>query len=209
VNGFSRAYDRVGVDPERYLRQVQQRHGLLIHSFEEMRRLPLVYIDPVADAAISASTKWAGLEGAGLGLGGFILLAPDMGVLAAIVVRMIQKLSLLYGFEYSSEEESAMLWLAAASAAGVDLGRDFIEKQAIEKIVPRIIEKMAAQMSAEMVEQWASRIVPVLSGALGGALNYYFVRTWGRRAKDHFRLRHMDASTLETGAGSLQFHRRP
>jgi uncharacterized protein (DUF697 family) len=210
VKGFSRAYARVGVDPERYLQQIQHRHGLVIDSFSDMRRMPLARIDPIADSAISGSMKWAGLEGAGFGLGGFVLLAPDMGVLATIVVRMIQKLSLVYGFEYSSEGESALLWLAGASAAGVDLGRDFVEKQAIERIVPRIIEKMAARMSVEMVEQWASRIVPVVSGALGAALNYYFVRQWGRRAKEHFRQRHMEAATLEFGGGaSMESYRRP
>jgi uncharacterized protein (DUF697 family) len=210
VKGFSRAYERVGVKPELYLRDVQHRHGFMIDSFGDMRRMPLAQIDPIADGAISGSMKWAGLEGAGFGLGGFLLLAPDMGVLAVIVVRMIQKLSLLYGFEYSTEEESALLWLAAASAAGLDLGRDFVEKQAIERIVPRIIEKMAARMSAEMVEQWASRIVPVVSGALGATLNYYFVRQWGRRAKEHFRQRHMEAGVLDFGAGaSMESYPRP
>jgi len=29
-----------------------------------------------------------------------------------------------------------------------------------------------------------------VSGALGGALNYYFVREWGRRAGRHFREKH-------------------
>jgi uncharacterized protein (DUF697 family) len=210
VTGFSRAYARVGVDPERYLLHVQHRHGLAISSFGDMRHLPIARIDPIADATIKRSMRIAGLEGAGFGLGGFVLLAPDMGVLAAIVVRMLQKLSLLHGFDYSSEEESALLWLAAASAAGVDLGRDFIEKQAIERIVPRIIERIAARMSAEMVEQWASRLVPVVSGAMGAALNYYFVRAWGRRAKEHFRRRHMEAASLTFyGGATMERYRRP
>jgi hypothetical protein len=209
VKGFSHAYARVGVDPERYLRHVQNRHGLAIRSFADMSRVPLGRIDPIADGAIKASMRIAGLEGAGFGMGGFVLLGPDMGALAVIVVRMLQKLSLLHGFEYSSEEQSALLWLAAASAAGVDLGRDFIEKQAIERIVPRIIERMAARMSAEMVEQWASRIVPVVSGALGAALNYYFVRQWGHRAKEHFRQRHIAASTIDYRSGARESYRRP
>jgi hypothetical protein len=139
-----------------------------------------------------------------------VLLAPDMGVLAVIVIRMIQKLSLLHGFEYSSEDGLALLWVAAASAAGVDVGRDFIEKQAIERLVPRIIERMAARMSAELVEKWASRIVPVVSGAWGAMLNYYFVREWGRRANEHFRKRHMEATALGYDSGFvMENHRLP
>ena len=42
---------------------------------------------------------------------------------------MIQKLSLIYGFPYNTEQEEAELWVAAASAAGVDIGRELVEKQ--------------------------------------------------------------------------------
>ena len=46
------------------------------------------------------------MEGAGLGLGGFLTVVPDMGILSAITLRMLQKLSLLYGFAYATEEEN-------------------------------------------------------------------------------------------------------
>jgi hypothetical protein len=41
-----------------------------------------------------------------------------------------------------------------------------------------------------VVERWAGRMIPVLSSAIGATLNYYFVRTWGRRAMTHFRQKH-------------------
>jgi hypothetical protein len=116
-----------------------------------------------------------------------------MGILSAITLRMLQKLSLLYGFEYSTEEETVELWIAAATAAGLDLGRDFLEKQAVERLVPRIIDRMAVKLGAEVAEKWAGRIIPVLSAGAAGALNYYFVRAWGRRAQKHFRERHLSA----------------
>lgn len=148
-------------------------------------------IDPIAASTIASATKMAALEGAGLGLGGFLTVVPDMGILSAITLRMLQKLSLLYGFEYITEEETVNLWVAAASAAGLDLGRDFLEKQAVERIVPRIIDRLAVKVGAEVAEKWAGRIIPVLSAGAAGALNYYFVRSWGRRAQKHFLARHL------------------
>jgi len=153
-------------------------------------------LNSIAARVISASTKTAALEGMGLGLGGFVTLLPDMGILSAITVRMLQKLSLIYGFEYGSDREETELWLAAASAAGLDLGRDFIEKQAIERIVPRIIDRIAVKLGTEVAEKWTARVIPVLSAGAGGTLNYYFVRSWGRRAQKHFLERHRDARTL-------------
>lgn len=193
AGGLNHAYTRVKVDPNDYLERVRRSHGISIRSFRDMFFLPQELVDDLADKTISGSVKFAVLEGAGLGIGGMATVIPDLGILAAIVMRMIQKLSLLYGFEYSTEDGVATLWIAAASAAGLDLGREFIEKEAIERFVPRVMERIAARMSAEVAEKWSARLIPVLSGALGGVLNYYFVREWGRRAKQHFREKHLSA----------------
>jgi hypothetical protein len=99
---------------------------------------------------------------------------------------MLQKLSLVHGFEYSTGEELAGLWLAAASAAGLDFGREFLEKQAAEKLVPKIIDQVALKMGTEFAEKWAGRLIPMVSAGVAGTLNYYFVRSWGRRARKHF-----------------------
>jgi len=188
--GFERAYRQIRVDERRYLKQVKRTHQLPIESWSDMFLLGPEIVDPIARRTIRASARMATLEGMGLGLGGFLTVVPDMGVLSAITLRMLQKLSLLYGFEYATEEENVSLWIAAASAAGVDLGRDFLEKQAVERLVPRIIDRMAVKVGAEVAEKWAGRVVPVLSAAAAGAINYYFVRAWGRRAQKHFLARH-------------------
>jgi len=173
------------------LRQLRRAHRLPIAAWPEMFDLGPEVIDPIAAATIKAASRVAALEGAGLGVGGFLTVVPDMGILAAITLRMLQKLSLLYGFEYASDEEISELWIAAATAAGLDLGRDFLEKQAAERLVPRIIDRMAVKLGTEVAEKWAGRIIPVLSAGAAGALNYYFVRAWGRRAQKHFRDRHL------------------
>jgi hypothetical protein len=82
------------------------------------------------------------------------------------------------------------LWMAAASAAGLDLGRDFVGKHAAEMIVPRIIDRIAIKMGSEVAEKWAGRLVPVISAGFAATLNYYFVRAWGKRAQKHFAERH-------------------
>jgi hypothetical protein len=128
---------------------------------------------------------------------------------------MLQKLSLIYGFEYTSADEETELWLAAATAAGLDLGRDFIEKQAVERIVPRIIDRIAVKVGTEVAEKWSARVIPVLSAGAGGTLNYYFVRSWGRRAQKHFLERHREARTLNAlphpalPAATAHTYRRP
>jgi hypothetical protein len=145
----------------------------------------------VADEIIRSGMKVAAVEGAGFGLGGLITIVPDLGILSAITMRTIQKLSLVYGFQFNTDAEIAELWIAAASAAGVDVGRELLEKEVVNKFVPKLIQRIAASASGEIVEKWAGRVIPLLSSAIGAALNYWFVRAWGVRAKAHFRQRYL------------------
>ena len=108
-----------------------------------------------------------------------------------ITLRTVQKLSLIYGFEFNTEEEVAELWVAMASAAGVDISRELVEKEVVNRFVPRVIRRIATQASAEFVEKWTGRLIPLVSAAIGGALNFYFVRVWGDRAPAHFREKHL------------------
>jgi uncharacterized protein (DUF697 family) len=185
-NGFRQAYLQVRLDPDKYLREVQRHSFLPIKSWGDARYLHENELAPHAHRIITKSSRTAALEGLGLGMGGFSTLLPDMGILAAITVRMLQRLSLTYGFEYSTDEEITGFWLAAATAAGVDLGRDFLEKQAIERMAPRIVDQIAVKVGAEVAEKWAARIVPIVSAGAAATINYYFVRAWGRRAQKHF-----------------------
>jgi uncharacterized protein (DUF697 family) len=189
--GLQQAYRKVQVDPQRYLLQLRSSYGLPVSSYRGMFTLPLPALDAVARDVIRSGMKIAAAEGAGLGVGGLITIVPDLGLLSTITLRMIQKLSLVYGFEFNTEHEMAELWMAAASAAGVDLSRDLIEKNVLRKFVQRAIRAMAAQASKELAERWAARMVPILSAAVGAGLNYYFVRAWGERAQQHFRQRHL------------------
>lgn len=187
AHGLNRAYETVKVDPKRFLIQLRAAYDLPITGFGGMYKLELTRLDDIADSIIRSSMKLAAAQGAGFGLGGIITVVPDMGVLSAITMRTIQKLSLVYGFEFNTDEEMAELWIAAASAAGVDISRELLEKEVINRFVPRVIQRIAVQASGEVVEKWAGRLIPVASSLIGAALNYYFVRTWGERARAHFR----------------------
>ncbi len=191
VKGLTRAYSTVRVDPDRFLLQLRTAYRMPISGYHGVYSLEIGEIDVVADSVIRGGMKVAAVEGAGFGLGGLITIVPDLGILSAITMRTIQKLSLVYGFQFNTDDEIAALWMAAASAAGVDISRDLLEKEVLNKFVPRVIQRIAAKASAEVVEKWAGRVIPLASSAIGAALNYWFVRAWGQRAKMHFRQRHL------------------
>ena len=189
--GFEQAYETVRVDSGKFLAELRMAYGMPIASFQGVYSVEISQLDDLAARVIRSGMRMAAAEGAGLGLGGLITLVPDLSILAGITLRTLQKLSLLYGFEFSTEEETAELWIAAASAAGVDISRELLEKEVVNRFVPRVIRRIALQASREVVEKWSGRIIPIASSLIGASLNYYFVRAWGERAQKHFRERHL------------------
>jgi hypothetical protein len=197
TKGLNRAYTTVRVDPDRFLLQLRAAYRVPISGYHGVFSLEIHELDIVAESIIRGGMKMAAVEGAGFGLGGLITIVPDLGVLSAITMRTVQKLSLLYGFQFNTDDEIAELWIAAASAAGLDVTREFVEKEVVQRFVPRVIQRIAAKTSAEMVEKWAGRLIPLASSAIGAGLNYWFVRAWGERARAHFRERHLQVRERE------------
>lgn len=190
-SALTRAYESVQVRPEEYLMELRMSHGVPVSTYEGMFSVPVAELDSIAQQTVRGAMKMAGAEGAGLGLGGFATIVPDMGILSAITMRTVQKLSLIYGFQFNTEEEIAELWVAAATAAGVDVSKDLLERTLLKSFVRRVIGRIASRFSTEVGEKMVARAVPILSSAVGAVLNYYFVRAWGNRALAHFRERHL------------------
>ena len=193
--GVLRGLRSIEIDPEDFRRQLASKYGLWVPDFRRMKDVPMERLDAIATALIRHAERLALAEGAGFGLGGMVTFLPDASLLTVITLRLIQRLSLLYGFEAHSSDQRDEMWKAAAAAAGIDYGKDLAEKQILEKLAPRIAERFARKIGAETAEKWAGRLVPLASSAIGGALNFSFVRGWGRRVHRHLRLKHLEAKT--------------
>src|SRR5207302_7182565 len=137
TTGFNRAYTTVRVDPDKFLLQLRAGYRVPISGYHGVFSLEIHELDVVAESIIRGGMKMAAVEGAGFGLGGLITVVPDLGVVAAMTMRTVQKLSLLYGFQFNTDDEIAELWIAAASAAGRDVSREFGEREGVQGLVPR------------------------------------------------------------------------
>ena len=189
--GVLRGIRTVEIDPEQFRRHLAEKHGLWVPHFGRMKDVPVEKLDAIAERMIHDAQRLAMAQGAGFGLGGMITVLPDAGLLTVITLRLIQRLCLLYGFEEDGSERRIQMWMAAAAAAGIDFTKDLAEKQMVEKLAPRIASRLALRIGEESAEKWVARVVPLASSAIGGALNYSFVRAWGRRVHRHLREKHM------------------
>jgi EcsC protein family len=195
--GVKRGLRSVEIKPDDFRRQLADKYGLWVPSFARMQDVPIERLDDIATALIRDAQRLAMLEGAGFGLGGMLTLMPDVSFLSVITLRLIQRLCLLYGFETRGPDERWELWLAAASAAGVDYGKDVAEKQLLERAAPGIARRLAVKIGTESAEKWVGRLIPLASSAIGGTLNFLFVRGWGRRVQANLRSKHLASRVIE------------
>src|ERR1700682_2268401 len=198
--GLRRGMRSIEVEPEDFRRQLADKHGLWVPNFGRMRDVPLERLDAIAKKLIQDAERLALAEGAGFGLGGMITLLPDASLLTAITLRLVQRLCLLYGFETHGGGERAELGMAAAAATGIDYGKDLVEKQMFEKLAPRIAQRLAVKLGEETAEKWVGRMIPLASSAIGGILNFSFVRTWGRRVQRNLREKHVATRVVSARA---------
>jgi uncharacterized protein (DUF697 family) len=194
--GVLRGMRSIEIDPEEFRRELSNKHHLWVPNFARMQDVPIERLDAIAAALIRDAERLALAEGAGFGLGGMITFLPDASLLTLITLRLMQRLALLYGFETHAGDQRIEMWKAAAAASGIDYGKDLAEKQILEKLAPRIAERFAAKISAEAAEKWVGRLIPVAGSVIGGALNFSFVRGWGRRVQRHLRAKHLEAKAF-------------
>src|ERR1019366_6251331 len=96
--GLTRAYETIKGDSGGFLMPLRVARGVPLPTFRGVYTLPVERLDDVAESVIRGGMKLAAAEGAGFGLGGILPIVPDLGILSAITMRTIQKLSLIYGF---------------------------------------------------------------------------------------------------------------
>jgi len=178
-------------DSETFWRKLADKHGVWLPNLGRIKDVPLERLDAIAKSLIHTAERTALVQGAGLGFGGVATVLPDASLLSATILRLTQRLCVLYGIEFPRSSERFEMWRAAAAAAGLDYGKGFAEKHVLKKIAPRIAESLSARIGSEVAAKWASRLNPVAGSAIGGALNFSFVRTWGRSLQRDLRARYL------------------
>ena len=63
-----------------------------------------------------------------------------------------------------TDDEVAELWIAAASAAGVDISRELLEKEVVNRVCPESDSAHRRQRSGEVVEKWVRPTVHPTAG---------------------------------------------
>lgn len=210
-----RIYDLISVSREDILADAKGL-GIQISSIEDLRSVRTSVLDGLADQYIRNAKLMTSLSGAGLGAGGLMLVGPELSILAANILRMAQRLAIVYGFDYTKPGEALHVWAALARALGVEKIKDGASSVAV-RTLPKLlatgparsqafktlIKLIAARLGLLVTERGLARALPLVGAAVAGVTNFQLVRDIGGKIQAYFRERHINEKA-ERGAAALR-----
>jgi len=100
-----------------------------------------------------------------------------------------------------------------ALAAGVDSLRgvgNWLTREGLIHVLPELLPKLLLRLSVELTEEQAAklvgRLIPGVGAAIGGAIDYTFLRVAGERAITYYRARYMADHGLAAPTPVLQIN---
>jgi len=187
------------IDPDRFLDDLRRR-GLAVEDLGSLRSLDVELLDPVATSLIESSRRISAVSGVGLGMGGWIAIGPDIAGQLTTLLKMAQRLSLLYGIDYRTRRGEVLLWKAIASGVGVDTRREEMTttwslpsrigrtswafNPVVGRLAVAVVRRLALKLSTPL-----GRMVPVVGGGVGMWSNYTQMGRAGRTMAAFYRER--------------------
>lgn len=194
--------------------------GVDVYSSGELIRVPTAMIDPVAREVVVRSRKLGAMTGAGFGVGGWVTILPELAWYLSALLRLAQRVALLYGFEVQSAKGRLELWEAISRALEVpvelegvegatglvgtsgtfglpQLGLPGVGLPIVFRAAP-IRDNLAQQLARRVIRSLAMRMVgrftrllPVVSVGIASYSSYRMLGKVGDSLQETYRARHL------------------
>lgn len=199
---FQAIYRLASVDEEEIYKEFKTL-GIEVSSLSGVAALPVQTLDVLADRFIRRAKRSAALSGASLGFGGWLGLPSGLVHMVVVVLRLGQRLSLTYGFDYRSDRGEIELWKALAKAVDAKVDWEGSEAELMRRL-PAVVtgtgtfsnplllkafQSVVARIAAS-AGLHVSRWMPVVGSGTGLIVNYLEVDKIGRRLKQRWRANH-------------------
>ncbi len=203
--------------PDPRVIQLHRRHGAKhVQTLQDIRALPLEQMVVVAQHIARLYRHRAALTGAVTGLPGglwaVVAAGADVQLTAIYAVRMAAGVAQAYGYDTSVPEEMAQLAEVLALVAGVDSLRgigNWLTREGLihylPDVLPKLVVRVGGQITKEQAGKLIGRLLPGVGAAIGGVIDYSFLRVAGDKAVNFYHQRYLvdhglAAPTVQPGA---------
>lgn len=194
--------------------------GREISDLREVRRVDLRALDRVARRSVEAHRRAAAVEGGVSGLAGLPGLVMDVPALYGLIFRMIQEISLAYGFPVAppSERIHILKVLDVGHRSDPEARRNGLQEieavqgllhagvptREIEKqVLLRGLQALAEKLGVELAHRKLAQALAVVGSVVGAGVNYQLLGEVGDTAWHAYRRRFlMERALARQGADS-------
>lgn len=213
--GFiSTLYNIASIDKSDFFLELKN-YDMKINSQSDMYYIPVENIDKVAHNIVKKTSMKNAISGAMFGFGGISSLAPECMALMVNILRLAQRLSLLYGFDFQSSEDNLEFWLSIGRGMNISLILDGSEQDLYKNIskqankpnlrdplLVKIAQKILLSIAMQSLKK-VTRMVPLIGASTGSIANYVYIKHIGNAFIKEFRARH-DIARLVNNKDLLQ-----
>ena len=199
---FQTIYRLASVDENEVLRDLRG-FGLQVDNLSSVAGLPLPSLDALADRYVKRAKRSAALSGASLGMGGWLGLPSGLVHMVVVILRLGQRLSLTYGFDFRTDRGEIELWKALAKAVGAKVNWEGSEADLMRRL-PAVVTGTGTFSNPLLLQAFqsvvvrvatraglhATRWVPVVGGGTSLIVNYLEIDKVGRDLKGSYRAQH-------------------
>jgi len=190
-------YAAVSVDTEQERRRFRQANWVFVDP-QASSHATWQQVGTTADQVILQAGQGAALRGGAAGLVGAASIPPEVMATLATLVRLAQRLAVVYGFDPESDKGHMVVWQALASALDVDLPADgpmglkVRDLRAVVSMpepdqVGAAMTRALVRKSVWMVIGKLTRFVPVLSAGSAAVGGRRRVQEAGRKMKEVYQ----------------------
>ena len=209
-------YKLASVAPDDVLGDLRSR-GRSVAELRDLGAVPVEVLDRLVDAYIREARRSAALSGGAIGLGGWVGLPSGLAHLVVVLLRLSQRISLAYGFDYRTSRGEIEMWKALAGSVGADVDWEGTEAELMRRLPavitgtgtfanPLMLKAVQAVVTRVALSSGLrlSRAVPVVGAGSGFVLNFVHVDRVGKRLKTSYRNRHAISGFDPRGAVEVE-----
>lgn len=209
-------YSLASVAPDDVLSDLRTT-GRDVSALQELATVPVEILDGVADTYIRDARRSAAVSGGAIGFSGWMGLPSGLAHLVIVLVRLSQRISLAYGFDYRTGRGEIEMWKALAGSVGADVDWEGTEAELMRRLpavitgtgtfanplllkaVQAVVTRVALSSGLRM-----TRALPVVGAGSGFLLNFVHVDRVGKRLKKSYRNRHAISGFDPSGAVEVE-----
>jgi hypothetical protein len=194
---FAKIVDLFAVEAED-LSEIFQQHQIgpnKVHSSELPRR------DAAADQLLTGARVWSGVEGTSLGLGGVILLVPNLFGLLRTLLRTVQSMAWAYDAKPNTDEEKRQIWKLViqgiTKTPANNTSSNILSGSVAQMLIRKASENILSSLGMNKTQQLSRKLLPIMGALAQGFSNAAITAEVGSIAKQHYREQFLTRFTIE------------